>query len=266
MRLIRMACSVSASTLAASTALFFRLLISASRTPVPRPISAPIPGSAPPTTTPFSLQLILEVNLRSAVPIVPSAHAPAVQLVTQLPTDRLQMHKVAESRPGAFSSLVLPAASLAEIGDGGQLSIDRSSSKPSIVEVVDGLVGILLPLELDVDVADQVVSQIVAHIHLLNLSVFVLAFDEDIFEEVVVVLLHLFVGDIGEVRPISSLSRVLGVDVQVLEKDGLGEGWLVVNPGASLSVGTSPHLEEEGAVDLVLLRSEDRGEILRHFE
>ena len=35
-----------------------------------------------------------------------------------------------------------------------------------------------------------------------------------------------------------------------LEQDGLGEGRLVVDPGAPLPVGAGARLEEEGAVDL----------------
>ena len=42
---------------------------------------------------------------------------------------------------------------------------------PSVVEVVDPLLCVLLALELDVDVAHQMVSQVVAHIHLLNLEI-----------------------------------------------------------------------------------------------
>ena len=42
-------------------------------------------------------------------------------------------------------------------------------SSPAVVEVSDGLLGVLLPLELDKDVAHQVVTQVVAHVHLLHL-------------------------------------------------------------------------------------------------
>ena len=73
-----------------------------------------------------------------------------------------------------------------------------------------------------------------------NLSIFVLALHEDILEEVVVVLLHLLVGHVGQVRAVSRLGRVLGVDVEVGEEDRLGEGRLVVDPAApiSMSAGT----------------------------
>ena len=47
----------------------------------------------------------------------------------------------------------------------------RDYYSPSIVEVVDPLLCVLLALELDVDVAHQMVSQVVAHIHLLYLEI-----------------------------------------------------------------------------------------------
>ena len=46
----------------------------------------------------------------------------------------------------------------------------RLTAEPAIIEVRHGLVGVLLAAELDVDVADQVVTQVVAHVHLLDLA------------------------------------------------------------------------------------------------
>ena len=98
----------------------------------------------------------------------------------------------------------------------------------------------LFLLKLDVHIPDQMVSQIVADVHLLHLSILVLALHEDVLEEVIIVLLHLFVGHVGQMRAISSLGRVLGVDVEVGEEDRLGEGWLVVDPAAPVSVSAGP--------------------------
>ena len=60
------------------------------------------------------------------------------------------------------------------------------------------------------------------------------------------------------------LSRVLGIDVQILEESCLGEAGLVVDPRAPVAVGAGAHLEEEGAVDLVLLGAEDTRQIFCH--
>jgi hypothetical protein len=84
----------------------------------------------------------------------------------------------------------LTATRLAEVGHGGQLGIDGPPAEPTVVQVVDGLLGVLLLLELDVDVAHEVVAQVVAHVHLLHLAVLVLAINEDILKEVVIMLLQ----------------------------------------------------------------------------
>ena len=71
------------------------------------------------------------------------------------------------------------------------------------------------------------------------LAVLILAFDKHVLEEVVVVLLHLLVGHVGQVGAVSGLGRVLGVDVEVGEEHRLGERGLVVDPGATVTMGTS---------------------------
>jgi hypothetical protein len=42
---------------------------------------------------------------------------------------------------------------------------------PAVVKIGDGLLGVLLPLELYEDVPHQVVTQVVAHVHLLHLYI-----------------------------------------------------------------------------------------------
>merc|ERR1719507_1623411 len=111
----------------------------------------------------------------------------------------------------------------------------------------------------------QMITQVVAHVHLLHLSILVLALNEDILKEVVIVLLHLFISDIGEMASIGSFGRVLRVDVEVLEQNCLRERRLVVDPRASLPVGAGTRLEEEGAVDFVLLRTENARQVLSHL-
>ncbi len=44
-----------------------------------------------------------------------------------------------------------------------------SNNLPAVVKIGDGLLGVLLPLELDEDVPHQVVTQVIAHVHLLHL-------------------------------------------------------------------------------------------------
>ena len=78
--------------------------------------------------------------------------------------------------------------------------------------------------------------------------------------------LHLLVAHVCQVAAVRRLGRVLRVDVQVLQHDGLAERRLVVDPGAPLSVAARADLEVEGAIDLVLLSAEDGGQVLGHRE
>jgi len=172
------------------------------------------------------------------------------------------VHKVAEPTSRAFTHLVLSTTRFSEVGDWRELSVNWSSSEPSVVQIPHGFVGILFPTELYVDVANQVIPEIVANVHLLDLPIFVLEFHENILEKVIEVELSLFVGHGYDARHrgLSSVRRlggVLGVLVQVLEEDGLGKGGLVVEPRAPVAVSTGSDLEVEGTVDFVLLCAED---------
>lgn len=132
------------------------------------------------------------------------------------------MHEIAEAGAGAFAHLVLSTASFAEVGDWRQLGVDRSATKPAIVEVAGCLFGVRLMTKLYVNIAHQMVAQVVAHVHLLDLAVLVLALHEHILEEIVVVLLHLLVGDIGhQMRAIGRFGRVLRIHIQILEQHSL---------------------------------------------
>ena len=51
----------------------------------------------------------------------------------------------------------------------------------------------------------------------------------------------------------------------VLQQDSLAENRPVVDAGAAVAVPARAHLKVEGAVDLVLLRTEDLGKMLRHL-
>lgn len=92
--------------------------------------------------------------------------------------------------------LILTAAGFTEVGDGRKLSVHWPTTEPTIVEIVDRPLRIFLSAELDINIANQMIAKIVAHVHLLDLTVLVLALDEYILEEVIVVLLHLFVRHI----------------------------------------------------------------------
>jgi hypothetical protein len=77
------------------------------------------------------------------------------------------------------------------------------------------------------------IPEVVAYVHFLNLPVLVLGLDEAVLEEIVVVLLHLFVAHVCQMGTVGRLCRVLGVDVEVLQHDRLAERRFVVDAGTS---------------------------------
>lgn len=158
------------------------------------------------------------------------------------------MHEVAEAASGAFPHLVLPTARLPEVGDRRQLGVHGLPIEPAVIEFSHCPLRVLLPPELDVDVAHEVVAQVVADVHLLDLPVLLLQLCEHLLEEVIVVFLHLHVAHVT-VRAVCRLGRVLWIPVQVEQHYGLAESRFVVKPRAPVSVPAGPDLKVKRAVN-----------------
>lgn len=113
------------------------------------------------------------------------------------------MPEVAESTLTTLAHFKLAAAGFTEISHRTQVTVDRSEHVPAVVEVLCCLNCIFLPPELDVHIASQVVTLIIAHAHLLNLSILVLTFEEHVLKEILKLFLDLMVTHVGQVRSIS---------------------------------------------------------------
>lgn len=161
------------------------------------------------------------------------------------------MHEVAETAPGALSHFILAAASFPEVSDGGELCVDGLSIEPAVVKVHDCFLCILLTTKLNIDVADKVVAQVIAHVHLLHLAVLLLHLCENLLKELIIVLLHFHIAD-GTAGSVSGLCTVLGITVDVLNQDGLAEGWFVVQSRAAVPMSASSDFKIEGTIDLGL--------------
>merc|ERR1712044_120964 len=109
------------------------------------------------------------------------------------------------------NTLILTATGFTKIGNWTQFSINRSTTKPSIVQFSNSTSSILFSAKFDVNVAHQMVTEIIANIHLFNFAVLVLGFNKYIFKEVVVMLLHFFVTYIGQMGSIGRFGRVLRI-------------------------------------------------------
>lgn len=194
-------------------------------------LSAPGATSIPPALPVLSLTTpaLGSARRRRAASGFPLAGllTPAVQLSSQFSRDWLEVHEVAEAPPCTLAHLVLATASLPEVGDGREFGVDRATVEPAVVQVGDRLLRVLFIPELNVYVANKMVAHVVTNVHLLNLSILVFQLCEDLFEEVIKVLLRLHIRHCY-VRAICCLCCVLRVDVQVAKQDRLTEGWVVV--------------------------------------
>lgn len=86
--------------------------------------------------------------------------------------------------------------------------------EPAIIEFSHCPLCILFTPKLDIDIAHEVIPQVVAYIHLFNLPVLLLQFREHFLKEVIIVFLHLHVAHVT-VRSVCGLGSVLWIPVQV---------------------------------------------------
>lgn len=75
------------------------------------------------------------------------------------------MHEVAVVASFAGSCVVFPADRVSEVGNVGQVAVDGPFVEPAGVEAVAGPEGVLVALEMDVDVASEVVVAVLADNH-----------------------------------------------------------------------------------------------------
>jgi len=184
---------------------------SAPVTPTEPASSAPVPPAAVTvaasvTETAASSFATVKVRLvMTATGSAPCTGPSAVEDTPQLPGDGLEVHEVAEAGAGAFPHLILAAAGLSEVSDRRQLCVDGSATKPPVVQLLNSTLCVLLAAKFDVDITNQMVSQIVADIHLLNFTVLLFGFNETVFKKVVIMLLHFVIANVGQVGPIGRL-------------------------------------------------------------
>ena len=221
------------------------------------------------------IQLASQNNTRCSVSVVssrrpgpgPSPPAPTTATSVQEPFEilryRLEVHEIAETSPGTFPHLILPATSLSEVRHWRQFRVYRLAFVPSIVQIHHCLLCMIFSIELNIDIAYQVVSKVITDVHFFNFSVFVFQLDKYVLEKFVEVRLFLLVCEYLPTVGVSS--RVVRILVHVLEQNGLTERGLVVKSRAPISMTTSSNLEVERAVHLVLFRTKYRSEVFRHL-
>ena len=209
------------------------------------------------SSIPFPRRLRTRAPLRT--PIVPAPRSEPLlrrqlELAIQLRAGLLPMYEVAEPAAHASLATVEPTARLAEVRHGAELAVDGASRVPAAVERVARRLRAVLVLEARVHVADQVVVVVVAHHDFLDLAELAHLAPDVLVERVEVVL---------QLRGVQLVFGVEGgVLVEVGQQDGLAVAGLDVLARAAVAVAAGTDLVVEGAVDLVLLRAKDGGEVV----
>lgn len=198
------------------------------------------------------------------------------------------MHKIAESTSFASSFFVLAASGFSEVRDWRELRHEHPSFVGLGLHGFERFCSIFFVAELHVHVTIHVFCFVGAHVHAFHLTMLG-HFAIDVFVEVVEMILSFH-----WIHVVSPSERM---DVHVGNQQGRTDGRSIVLPRAPLSMPVAPprasrvreptsarssrrfaaprpsarprapassDLEVERAVHAVLLRAEDRGQVLRH--
>jgi hypothetical protein len=101
------------------------------------------------------------------------------------------MHEIAEASSRAFSQFVLSAAGFSEVSNRRQFCVDWNMVEPAVVQVFHAICRVFFKTELDIHISDEMITEVITYVHLLDLAVFVFALYKHVFEELVKVFLHL---------------------------------------------------------------------------
>jgi hypothetical protein len=125
---------------------------------------------------------------------------------------------------------------------------------------------VLFLSKLNVHITDHVISQIIADIQALEVTVLA-ELVKEVLIEVFEVVLDMARVEIGLGLRVQGRSRSQHVRslVHVGEKKGWADGGLGVKPRAAVAMSAGSDLEVEGAVHPVFLGTEYRSQVLRHL-
>lgn len=172
------------------------------------------------------------------------------------------MHEIAVTPTVTIILLKLPARGFTEISHRRKISNNGATRVESTLKSLQGGGRLVFLLELHIDVANHVVSEIIADVEALDLPEFA-KFFEDVFVEVLEVLLDL-AGVDGLALGVDAWGDHVRTLIHVGQKEGWGDCGPVVKARAAIPMPASPDLEVEWAVHAVLLCAENRSQVLRH--
>ena len=172
------------------------------------------------------------------------------------------MHEVAVPTTVATVFLILPASRFSKISDRREVGNNRSTRVESSLKCTQSCFSLLFLLEVDIDIAHHVISQIVTDIEAFNLPKL-----GELLEYVLIEIFKMFL-DFFRVDWLA-LAVYAGGDhvrslVHIGEQKSGGYGGTVVESGTSVSMATSTNLEVEWTIHTILFRTKYGSQVLSH--
>jgi len=156
------------------------------------------------------------------------------------------MHEIAEAAAWTLAHLILTTACLVKVRHGRQFTPNGLAVEPALIQIGNGLFAIFFVAKLDICITSEMLTQIVANVHLLDLAILGLHLDEQLLEDVVEVLLQLCLARFVQYLAIGGcLGRIERINVEILEEHCLAECGPVVHFAALLAVSARADLEIE---------------------
>lgn len=176
----------------------------------------------------------------------------------------LRMDEVAVASALALALGVLTALGLPEVSDRAVLDVDGIAVVVLASHGPQHALSLLLCRELDVQIANHVLSNVVGHDHVQNLSLLA-ELEEDLLEELLEVVCSLDELLLRCLYSFRKGNRSSRIRIDVREQQRLRKWWLIVLSCATVAVATRSYLIVKWAIHLVVLSSELLCESVCHF-
>lgn len=174
------------------------------------------------------------------------------------------MHIIAIATSFACSLYVLFAFCVQEISDRRELSLNLFSVQKPTIGILLSILCILLFTVFDINIANNVISQIINNNHILDFTIL-----HHLFENIFIKILAFGHSGIRicstHIVSINKSSLHSIVLIHVLQTDSLTNWRFVMNSLTAVTVPAGPHFIEKRAIHLIHFGTIDFGEPVSHL-